>query len=397
VDQATQTAMLLADKMLAHRGKLQVDTKASQSLQDALTQSAHEVTTSRESQATDAKNLLEHWNSDAADHFDSQSKHIGTELSGVSSAGTQAVSIVGGLAQQVGTAHDATQQLIDEYQTRAGTLLRAGQAVQGAGGSAAVLSSYGQVIDLANSYAKETGQILSAADGTAKNAAGQLKALTSTLKGDTIADPHVGGHTATGSTKGDGKQHTPPKDPKPTHKPTHQGDGKDGGKDGGKHKPAHGDGKTKGSGDGKDKGGTKTKTASKIISAAKSNIGYHETGDNIDKFGPAGQPWCSYFATAMWRKAGVNIPNYGFTGDVYDWGKAHHLAYGKDNLNDVRPGDVLLFGTGPQNANTSTHIGIVEAVHGNTVTTIEGNEGDAVRVETHTLSSSTFYGGVHPS
>ncbi|MBO0840466.1 MAG: CHAP domain-containing protein [Sciscionella sp.] len=135
----------------------------------------------------------------------------------------------------------------------------------------------------------------------------------------------------------------------------------------------------------------------KILDKARKNLGYHETGNNIDKFGPPGQPWCSYFATTMWRDAGVKIPVTGFSGAVYDWGQQHGLAYNAQHLHDVRPGDVLLFGTGPQSTATSTHIAIVESVHGNTVTTIEGNEGDAVRRETHTLSSATFYGGVHPS
>jgi hypothetical protein len=98
----------------------------------------------------------------------------------------------------------------------------------------------------------------------------------------------------------------------------------------------------------------------------------------------------------VWRKAGVNIPILPFTGDVYTWGQQHGLAYNSHHLNQARPGDVLLFGSGPQSTSTSTHIGIVESVHGNQVTLIEGNSSDRVQRVTHTLSSSTFYGGVHP-
>ena len=100
--------------------------------------------------------------------------------------------------------------------------------------------------------------------------------------------------------------------------------------------------------------------------------------------------------TWTWRKAGVNIPILPFTGDVYDWGKDKGLAYGTNNFDQVRPGDALLFGTGPQSPETSTHIGIVDSVHGNQVTLIEGNSSDKVQRVTHTLSASTFYGGVHP-
>jgi hypothetical protein len=98
----------------------------------------------------------------------------------------------------------------------------------------------------------------------------------------------------------------------------------------------------------------------------------------------------------VWRKSGVDIPILPFTGDVYTWGQRHGLAYHSQHLDQARPGDVLLFGTGPQSTSTSTHIGIVESVHGNTVTLIEGNSSDRVQRVTHTLSSATFYGGVHP-
>jgi hypothetical protein len=376
---ATGIATLLTDQMVAHRGKLQVDQQATQQLQDVLTQGADQLTTSRTSAGKDAKALLEHWKSDAADNFDGQSQKLGQEMHTVSTAGTGAAGIVSGLARSVTTAHGATQSLIDEFTGRATTLLQGAQAVQGAGGQSAVLSSFAKAIDLANSYNKESAQILSAADGTAQDAATELKALTTQLRGETIAAPKVEATStpksgSTGGAKGDPGASKPGQGKPAAHHPAKP--------DPGKHtKPGH--------------TGSKSK-ASTIVAAAKSQLGYHETGDNIDKFGPAGQPWCSYFATAMWRKAGVNIPNYGFTGDVYTWGQAHHQSYDADHLDQVRPGDVLLFGTGPANADTSTHIGIVESVHGNTVTTIEGNEGDAVRTETHTLSSSTFYGGVHP-
>ena len=133
----------------------------------------------------------------------------------------------------------------------------------------------------------------------------------------------------------------------------------------------------------------------KIKTVARGELGYREGPGNRNKYGPAA-PWCSSFATWVWRKAGVHIPITPFTGDVYHWGQQHGLAYDNHQLNQTRPGDVLLFGTGPQNASTSTHIGIVESVHGNQVTLIEGNSSDRVQRVMHILSGSTFYGGVHP-
>ncbi|WP_103349000.1 CHAP domain-containing protein [Amycolatopsis sp. CA-128772] len=134
-----------------------------------------------------------------------------------------------------------------------------------------------------------------------------------------------------------------------------------------------------------------------IVHAARKELGTRENppGSNRNPYGPTAA-WCSSFATAMWRKAGVKIPVLPFSGDVFHWGQRNGHAYGKQSLHEARPGDVLIFGTGPQSTATSTHIGIVEKVEGNRVTMIEGNSGDAVRRNTHTLSASTFYGGVHP-
>jgi cell wall-associated NlpC family hydrolase len=133
--------------------------------------------------------------------------------------------------------------------------------------------------------------------------------------------------------------------------------------------------------------------AKKVIDKARSQLGYHEGSGNANKYGPKGY-WCSNFATWVWQKSGVDIGILPFTGDVYHWGQEHGLAY--HSLEKARPGDVLLFGTGPQSPSTSTHIGIVESVHGGQVTLIEGNSADQVRRVTHPLSSSVFYGGVHP-
>jgi hypothetical protein len=98
----------------------------------------------------------------------------------------------------------------------------------------------------------------------------------------------------------------------------------------------------------------------------------------------------------VWRESGVDIPSLPFTGDVYTWGQERGLAYDAGNLGQARPGDVLLFGSGPESTSTSTHIGIVESVDGDQVTLIEGNSSDRVQRVTHSLSGGEFYGGVHP-
>ncbi len=136
-------------------------------------------------------------------------------------------------------------------------------------------------------------------------------------------------------------------------------------------------------------------TESRILDVARGELGYEEGPGDANKYGPSAA-WCSSFATWVWRESGVDIPSLPFTGDVYTWGQERGLAYDAGDLGQARPGDVLLFGSGPESTSTSTHIGIVESVDGDQVTLIEGNSSDRVQRVTHSLSGGEFYGGVHP-
>jgi hypothetical protein len=127
------------------------------------------------------------------------------------------------------------------------------------------------------------------------------------------------------------------------------------------------------------------------------SVAWAEVGNGHDpKYG--GDPsweWCSVFATWVWRQAGVDIPNYPFTGDVFGWGQARGLAvWGSAG---VRPGDVVLYGTGPSTPSTSTHIGVVVEVQGDgRLVTVEGNFNDAVsRVGPRWPSEDWGYGPVY--
>jgi hypothetical protein len=96
-------------------------------------------------------------------------------------------------------------------------------------------------------------------------------------------------------------------------------------------------------------------------------------GPFCNPYGPCEQ-WCALFATWTWDEAGVGIPRYGFVGDVYGWGAARGLNVYPPGL--PRPGDAILYGTGPANAATSPHMGIVaEAWPDGEVITIEGDAG----------------------
>jgi hypothetical protein len=96
-------------------------------------------------------------------------------------------------------------------------------------------------------------------------------------------------------------------------------------------------------------------------------------GAFCNPYGPC-EEWCALFATWVWNEIGVGIPRYGFVGSVFDWAVGKGLAQGVTSR--PAPGDVVIYGTGPQNATTSPHIAIVAEVWPNgDITTIDGDAG----------------------
>ena len=88
----------------------------------------------------------------------------------------------------------------------------------------------------------------------------------------------------------------------------------------------------------------------------------------------AGQPWCAYFVSWAAAQAGAplgdNGQGLGSVAQITDWAQrtGRLLPVGET----PRPGDLILFGT--------HHVGIVESVGADgTITTVEGNSGNAVR------------------
>lgn len=342
-----QLAREFGHRIVAHRNKLAGKADDAVQVLYGLHRCATVIEEQRVEHRTAAKEAASTWDGKGHQRFEFRTGRIGLRLRQTGDAAEQAEQAVAGATSAITTGHTAAQRLVDEYTAKAAQVLRAGMSATGVGSTAALVAAVATVSDqLVPHYTRESASNLRKAHGELEDAARKLRGLTKELTHDGFADP--------------GQKH----------------EAKPSGKGG--------------------KGGKKVRT---ILGAARRNLGYQESGNNINKFGPPGQPWCSYFATDMWRKAGVNIPNYGFTGDVYRWGQEHGKSYGANNLGQARPGDVLLFGTGPENTSTSTHIGIVERVEGNTVWTIEGNAGpgtNQVVRNKHTLSSATFYGGVHP-
>jgi cell wall-associated NlpC family hydrolase len=335
----TALAHSFAKDLVAHRNKLAGKAEDAVRAEYALHQVAGALDAQHDAYHKESATVLEHWHGHGADGFRRNSAKLTKELRITGAAGVAAEKVVAHVASTVDSGHTAVQRLVDEYTAKAKQVLDAGVA---AGTQAALMRAVGHAADLAPQYTRQSASTLRHVDAELKAAAKKLHDLRQDLTHDGVLDKTVHQTKATHPSKASAR-------------------GKD------------------------------------VVHAARSQLGVRENppGSNRNPYGPTAA-WCSSFATAMWRKAGVKIPVLPFSGDVFHWGQANGHAYGKNSLHEAKPGDVLIFGTGPQNTSTSTHIGIVEKVEGNQVTMIEGNSGDAVRRNTHPLSASTFYGGVHP-
>ncbi|GAA0517795.1 CHAP domain-containing protein [Saccharopolyspora thermophila] len=350
-------ATRFAGELIAHRTKLEGKAGEAQNAQTALESAAKAIEEQRDAHRKAAQTLLSRWESNATAGFQKRTDRFDRDLELTAQASTKGAKIVAEVYQALEGRHNTVGNIVEEFITTATKLLQSGLAAAGITAPAGLMRAVAQVADLAGSYIKQSGGELKDARDEMVEAARKLRALQREVDSDGVADP-----------RSEAKQ--PGKD-------TGKGEGGQKGKD-------------------ERKGSAK---AEKILENARKHLGYHEGANNRNKWGPTGQPWCSYFATSMWQDAGVDIPKYGFSGDVYKWGEKHGTAYDADALaKQARPGDALLFGSGPDSPATSKHIGIIEKVEGNKITTIEGNSGDQVARRTYTLpkDADKFYGGVHP-
>ena len=121
-----------------------------------------------------------------------------------------------------------------------------------------------------------------------------------------------------------------------------------------------------------------SEAAQRIVQVARTQLGVHERppGSNCTVYGPC-EPWCALFVTWVWRRAGIEIPSLGFSGAIYSWAQGHTRVYSASAT--PQPGWAALFGSGPANAGTSLHVGIVENVlPDDEITLINGNFADSV-------------------
>jgi hypothetical protein len=356
-----EVARQFAGELITHHKKLKGNAQQAQAAQDALTTAASGVRGENDNQQKAARTLLTHWQGQSATQFDGKSKKLDTNLTTTAETSSAGAKIVDEVTDALAARHSAVGNLVDQFVADASRLLDI--ALTDLGAPAALIQAVGHVTDLANQYIKESAGHLKDARTEMADAAKKLRALQQKMDHDGIGNTGTVSHKPV-TAPHKPKQPQPVKHP-PAHDPTH---------------PAN------------------SATVNKILADARKNVGYHEGPNNQNKWGPTGQPWCAYFATSMWRDAGVNIPKYGFTGDIYTWGERNHASYDRAAIaSNVKPGDAIMFGSGPSWSD-SRHVGLVEKVDGNQITTIEGNSDNQVMRHTYTLprDADLFYGGVHP-
>lgn len=105
--------------------------------------------------------------------------------------------------------------------------------------------------------------------------------------------------------------------------------------------------------------------------------------------------WCATFVSYVADQAGLiadgKVPKHASCAQGVAWFSERGKYQARVNGYTPQPGDIIYFdwaggGTG------GNHVGIVESVEGNTVHTIEGNSGDAVRRRTYSLTDSVISG-----
>jgi hypothetical protein len=115
---------------------------------------------------------------------------------------------------------------------------------------------------------------------------------------------------------------------------------------------------------------------SQVVQIASSQIGPDPddaSGAYCNPYGPC-EEWCALFATWVWQQAGFPVPQDAFTGDVFTWAQSEGLAFAPNGV--PAPGDGVLYGSGPQNASTSVHMGIVAQVWPDgAIVTVDGDSG----------------------
>jgi hypothetical protein len=116
--------------------------------------------------------------------------------------------------------------------------------------------------------------------------------------------------------------------------------------------------------------------AASIVLIADSQVASDPYGGSYcNRYGPC-EEWCALFATWVWKQAGIPIPQFAFTGDIYSWAAGNTGLIAPTGV--PGPGDAVLYGTGPWSTATSLHAGLVmQRWPDSAIVTIEGDAGPA--------------------
>lgn len=122
----------------------------------------------------------------------------------------------------------------------------------------------------------------------------------------------------------------------------------------------------------------KTKDAVLQIAAWQVGVLESPSGSNRQKYGESygmnGVAWCMMFVWWVFREAGFNLYKTGSCTAFVNRYRA--FSPGKIVTGGYKPGDIVFFDFAGKRKKTE-HCGIVEAVDGGSVRTIEGNTGTA--------------------
>jgi 3D (Asp-Asp-Asp) domain-containing protein len=109
-------------------------------------------------------------------------------------------------------------------------------------------------------------------------------------------------------------------------------------------------------------------------------------GPSIPGFRPpsVGYAWCAWFATNIWRKAGIPIAVSSWSGYPYDWAAANGLLFKQNGRAPQGPtppvGSALMYGTSPAPPDGPAHINLVDRVLPDGSFMVTGGNQDGSRV-----------------
>lgn len=124
-------------------------------------------------------------------------------------------------------------------------------------------------------------------------------------------------------------------------------------------------------------------TAQDVLNQARADLGYTEkpAGSNRTKFGHFygldGQPWCAQAISYWFFNAGLPLPASTSKGFAYTPSGAAYFKRINRWGTTPQVGAVVFYDFPGDSVNRISHVGIVEAVEGDAIVTIEGNTDDA--------------------